>query len=65
MQYRRTVEAKAAFEFAFKELGAGEGLANWARENPTPFYQLYAKMLPKPVEVSGPVGGALVVRWEK
>lgn len=33
----------------FKKLGGAEAMANWARDNPTHFYQLYAKLIPQDV----------------
>jgi len=60
---------------AFEEVGNEQGLtglqafAKWAANpvNQTAFYtQIWGKLIPKPVEVSGPQGGPmkLVVAWE-
>lgn len=39
-----------AFHAAFELTGGVPGLVAWARDNPTPFYTLYAKLLPSNVE---------------
>ena len=60
---------------AFEEVGNEQGLTGlqafvrWAANpaNQTAFYtQMWGKLIPKPVEVSGPQGGPmrLVVAWE-
>jgi len=60
---------------AFEEIGNEQGLTGlqsfvrWASQpqNQTAFYtQIWGKLIPKPVEVSGPQGGPmkLVVAWE-
>lgn len=33
----------------FKELGGHKAMAQWARDNPTHFYNLYAKLIPQDV----------------
>lgn len=33
----------------FQQLGGAKAMAEWARENPTHFYNLYAKLLPQDV----------------
>lgn len=33
----------------FKSIGGEEAMAQWAIENPTHFYQLYAKLLPQDI----------------
>jgi hypothetical protein len=48
---KHTVLVKEAFEYAFKETGGAEGLAQWARAHRTEFYQLFAKMLPTQTKV--------------
>ena len=48
---------------AFDELGGVDGLVKWAKSDPDRqgmFYAMIARMLPKPVEVSG--GGELLIR---
>lgn len=33
----------------FQQLGGAKGMAEWAKENPTHFYNLYAKLIPQDV----------------
>lgn len=33
----------------FQQLGGAKAMAEWARENPTHFYNLYAKLLPQDI----------------
>lgn len=42
----------------FTRLGGTAAMAKWAKQNQTEFYRLYARLVPKPVEVSGTEGGA-------
>lgn len=46
-----TASAKEALESAFESIGGESALADWARENPRDFYPLWAKLLPKNLEV--------------
>lgn len=41
-----TRAAKEAFEVAFTQLGSVDALVSWARDNPTEYYKLYAKLIP-------------------
>lgn len=43
---KKTSEVKAALAVAFDSLGGVTALTEWAREEPTEFYKLWAKMLP-------------------
>lgn len=45
---------------AFDRIGGMDTLAEWAGENLTEFYRLYAKLLP--TEISGPGGGAIIIQ---
>lgn len=58
---KMTTSAKAAFEFAFAELGGADGLADWARDNQGEFYRLFARLIPKPLEL-GTDAGALTIK---
>lgn len=50
--------AKDAIWAVFDGLGGEEAMLAWARENQTQFYaSVWPRILPKPVEVSGPDGG--------
>jgi len=42
-----TSSAKEAFSHAFHAVGGADGLAAWAKKNPTPFYTLYARLIPE------------------
>jgi hypothetical protein len=44
---RFTSSVKAVLLAAFDDLGGVTALAEWAREHPTEFYRLWAKMLPR------------------
>lgn len=55
-----TASAKQAFQFAFDEIGGARALAEWARENRTDFYKLFARLIP--TEVTGEGGGAITVQ---
>jgi|HubBroStandDraft_5_1064220.scaffolds.fasta_scaffold21057_3 hypothetical protein len=49
---RLTQCAKAAFEYAFEEIGGGKALADWANDNQGDFYKLYARCIPLDVNAS-------------
>lgn len=57
-----TRSAKEAFEMAFQGLGGAEALTEWARTNQTEFYKLYARLIPRLTELSGPDGRAMRVQ---
>jgi hypothetical protein len=46
-------EVVEAFRDAFELIGGVTRLAVWANNNPTEFYRLYAKLLPKETEHTG------------
>ena len=48
-----------AFHDAFQLTGGTPRLALWADENPTEFYRLYAKLLPKQIETEQNVDATL------
>ena len=54
---KTTKAAKEAFTLAFQDIGGHEALAQWACENRTEFYKLFARLIP--TEVSGPDGSAI------
>lgn len=41
-----TKTAREAFAIAFDKLGGPKNLTEWAKENPTDFYKLYARLIP-------------------
>lgn len=51
-QNKRTVAVKEALEAAFDELGGVDALIQWARRDPTEFFKIWGKMLPKDVNVN-------------
>lgn len=53
--------AKDNIAAVFNRLGGTEAMAVWASENPTAFYNLYAKLLPH--EVTGEDGGPVEVSF--
>jgi hypothetical protein len=46
IENKLTQSVKAAFQAAFDNLGGADGLADWAQENKTDFYKLYARLIP-------------------
>lgn len=46
------VEVKAALEKAFTAIGGHAALARWARDNPTEFYKLWTRLLPKDINAT-------------
>ena len=44
---RLTQDVADGFLEAWEEIGGSEHMAEWARENPTAFYSLLARLLPK------------------
>lgn len=48
-----TKSAKEAFQFAFEKIGGAEYLAIWAKENPTEFMKLFARLIPTDVNLEG------------
>lgn len=50
--------AKDSVWSVFDGLGGDEAMLEWAKANPGAFYErVWPRILPKPVEVSGPDGG--------
>ena len=58
---KTTALAKEAFALAFKGLGGAKALQEWATENPTEFYKLFARLIPTEQHVSGADGQPLGV----
>lgn len=50
---KTTASVKEALTLAFQGVGGVPMLQAWAIENPTPFYQIWAKMLPADLVHSG------------
>jgi hypothetical protein len=64
-QNKLTKSVKEAFEIAFSELqGDSEAnLTNWAKENPTEFYKLAAKLIPTSVNADLTTNGKEIRSW--
>lgn len=56
---RFTTSIKDAFKEAFQRMGSADGLYHWAKDNPTEFYRLIARLIPNEVEMSGKDGGPI------
>jgi hypothetical protein len=56
---KTTASVKQALTEAFDQRGGVPALLKWAKENETPFYQLWGKLAPQ--EVHGAAAGPLVV----
>lgn len=54
-----TRDAKQAFQYAFDKLGGADKLADWAQDNTTDFYKLFARMIPVDNRHSDAEGKAL------
>lgn len=47
-----TLSVKQGLEYAWAGIGGAEHLTAWAKENPTEFYKLLAKLLPRSLDVT-------------
>jgi len=47
----------------FEELGGTDHMKLWAAENPTQFYNIYAKLLPTEVDVAGGLDHQHVIEY--
>lgn len=47
-----TLSAKDAFQKAYEGLGGANALKEWAEDNKTDFYKLYAKLIPTETSVT-------------
>lgn len=52
-QNKFTMSAKAAFQFAFDEIGGSMALATWAKGNPNDFYKIYGRLIPTDLTSGG------------
>jgi hypothetical protein len=50
---RTTVSVKAALEAAFQGLGGVPALIAWGQQEPSEFYRLWGKLLPRNVTIEG------------
>uniref|UniRef100_A0A6M3IHF8 DUF5681 domain-containing protein n=1 Tax=viral metagenome TaxID=1070528 RepID=A0A6M3IHF8_9ZZZZ len=53
---------KQAWLDAFDTLGGVEGLATWAKDNPTQFYKMFQSMLPRETFITADVAARF--KWE-
>lgn len=58
---KTTTAAKEAFRLAFEGIGGYKALAEWATENRTEFYKLYARLIPVDVTSDGKALAGVVV----
>jgi hypothetical protein len=65
-QSKTTLSVKEALQAAFEGIGGIPSLIAWARypQNQGEFYKLYAKLLPKELEVMGVDGGPIQSKVE-
>ena len=62
---KATASVKAAMRAAFDGIGGVKSLTSWAKDNPTEFYKLFARLIPTEVTGAdgGPVEHAVAVRF--
>jgi hypothetical protein len=56
---KMTRAAKESFQLAFDEIGGASALSEWARENRTEFYKLFARLIPTEQHVGNADGTPL------
>ena len=56
-----TTKTKEALEACFEQLGGVPFLLGWAQENPTEFFKIWSKLVPRDIEVGGEGGGPVKV----
>lgn len=59
---KTTAAVKEALSFAFDGLGGAKALQEWATDNKTEFFKLWAKMLPAEVQGAMQHSGDIVIR---
>mgnify|MGYP003662016421 CR=1 FL=1 len=65
---KRTRNVKAALERAFERMGGVRALCAWGRDNQTEFYKLWAKLLPRDLNItmeSGEIGADVRTRLDE
>lgn len=63
---KKTAAVKEALDMAFTQLGGVSALVKWGKENPTPFYQAWVKLLPQKVEGGDqPISHAIKVTFSQ
>lgn len=61
---KTTTSVKEAFKLAFEGIGGVPAFIKWAKKEQNEFYKIYARLLPKEVEVSGSDGGPIKAQVE-
>lgn len=56
-----TCEIKELIETCYHQIGGIRRFAEWADGNPTEFYKLWAKLLPKDIIIDAPKG--VTINW--
>lgn len=59
---KTTVAVKEALQATFDGIGGVPAMITWATENPTPFYNLYGKLLPIEANIQGEVDVGVTVQ---
>ena len=60
---KTTSTAKENIIAVFNRLNGTAAMADWARENRTEFYKLYARLIPVENHLSAPSGGPIAITW--
>lgn len=58
---KATASVKAVLEEAFEKMGGVSSLVTWAKNEPTEFYKLYAKLLPVQVQADMKHNGTISI----
>lgn len=61
---KATAIVKEALLYAFDKNGGNAAFAKWAKKEPTEYYKLLVKLLPKELEISGADGGPIKAQVE-
>ena len=54
-----STSAREAVLQVFEAIGGVAAFSKWAKENPTEYYKIHSRLLPKEVELSGTDGGPI------
>ena len=49
----------------YQQIGGDEAFADFANENPTEFYKIWSKVLPKEIHTNLEHEGSITISWEK
>ena len=58
---RITAAFKDAVRFVYDDIGGNTAFAAWARENPTEFYKIAARLIPTEIAARGDTGLTIIV----